>query len=491
MAAATPPCPVILSPAAAGYPAFLAEYFPEQTARLGEPGLALEKEPDELAWQSRWFAGDFGRDFLTVTGEAVRITDFGWWNHGAGPDYRDCVIEISGEMRRGSIELDRDARDWEHHGHGTNPAYRDTVLHLQLGQRSPGEWFTRTDDHRLVPQVRLDLTTPEGDFSQPLPAPARPGRCLQVFRRIGQEKTLTILEAAARYRIERKAARLQRTAAIHGRDQMLFQAMADALGYSRNRLPLTVLSQRLPLKLLTSRPDDAEALLFGAGGFLTGEAFDHADAETRAWLRGLWDRWWRYRDAFAPGLPRLPVRWNLTGTRPLNHPQRRIATLHLLVKNWPAFRSLLQPGTFSGKALRTFAEKLRHPYWDRHYTLQALPAAKPMALLGSNRLTEISANVCYPLLLPECEALWPLYQKIPASLDNEKTRRAALRLFAGHPHLAQLTGKLWQQQALLQIYDDFCLADESNCVDCPMPEQVDRPQNKAAVVCKDGGGLES
>ena len=104
----------------------------------------------------------------------------------------------------------------------------------------------------------------------------------------------------------------------------------------------------------------------------------------------------------------------------------------------------------------------------------ALPAAKPMALLGSNRLTEILANVCYPILIPEEESHWSAYQKLPAPSDNEKTRRAALRLFAGHPDPGQLTGRLWQQQALLQIYEDFCLADASDCAQCPMPEQAGR-----------------
>ncbi|MDB6069840.1 MAG: hypothetical protein JWL81_1011 [Verrucomicrobiales bacterium] len=462
------------SPQAAAYPAFLAEHFPPPPSLLAELLPLPDPEPDELAWQSRWFSGDFGRDFLTTSGSSVSIIDFGWWNHGAGPDFRDCVISIAGELRRGSIELDGEARDWDHHGHSTNPAYRDTVLHLQLSSHTKGEWFTRTDDHRLVPQVRLDLATPLGDFNTPAPPAAHPGRCLNIFRQLGPDKTLSILEAAARYRLERKSARLQRTAAIHGRDQALFQAFADALGYSRNRLPLTVLAQRLPLKFLLSRPDDSEALLFGVSGFLHGQAFDHADTPTRAWLRGLWDQWWRYRDTFAPGQPRLPLRWNLTGTRPLNHPQRRIATLQLLVKNWPSLRRLLQPATFREKALRTLAASLHHPYWDHHYTLQALPSAKPMALLGSNRLTEILANVCYPLLIAEHEPLWAAYQKIPAPTDNEKSRRAALRLFSGHPHLDQLTGKLWQQQALLQIYEDFCLTDHTNCAACPMPEQAAR-----------------
>ncbi len=31
---------------------------------------------------------------------------------------------------------------------------------------------------------------------------------------------------------------------------------------------------------------------------------------------------------------------------------------------------------------------------------------------------------------------------------------------------------LYQQQALLQIYDDFCLVDVSECDDCPFPEQL-------------------
>ena len=71
LAPATAPCPVNLSPAAARYPAFLAKHFPAPAPTLAEPALLPEREPDELAWQSRWFAGDFGRDFLTTTGETA------------------------------------------------------------------------------------------------------------------------------------------------------------------------------------------------------------------------------------------------------------------------------------------------------------------------------------------------------------------------------------------------------------------------------------
>ncbi|MES2706811.1 MAG: DUF2851 family protein [Verrucomicrobiota bacterium] len=468
-----------LSPQAARYPAFLTENFPVLSAAEPSAGTdpVPDAEPDELAWQSRWFSGDFGRDFATTDGLPVRIVDFGWWNHGAGPDFQGCTVTIDGESKTGSIELDRDVRDWDHHGHALNPAYRDTVLHLHLGQRSGGTWFTRTDGHRLVPQVRLDRQPLLRDFPEAPPPAARPGRCLGVFRGLGLEKTLTVLETAARYRLERKAARLRRIASIHGEDQMLYQTLADALGYSRNRLPLTVLAQRLPLKFLTARRpgEEAEALLFGAAGFLTGGDFDHSDPETRDWLRGLWDHWWRYRDGFAPGNPRLPLHWNLTGTRPLNHPQRRIAALHLLVQNWPAARRGLTGPGFSEKALRAFAESLKHPYWDRHYTLHAAPAARPMALLGDTRITEILANLCYPLAVTDRADAWADYLKLRAPSDNEKTRRAAIRLLHGNPDTGRLTGRVWQQQALLQIYEDFCLEDHSGCARCPMPEHLSAP----------------
>ena len=82
------------------------------------------------------------------------------------------------------------------------------------------------------------------------------------------------------------------------------------------------------------------------------------------------------------------------------------------------------------------------------------------------------ANQIYPALVPDRPSLWASFLKIGAQLDNQKVRRAALRLFGDHPQVDQLGKFLYQQQALLQIYDDFCLVDDSECDDCPFPEQL-------------------
>lgn len=460
------------------YARFLASTGAAGFSSLAEPETeTLTPEPDdlrELEWQSRWFAGDFGRDFTTLDGQSVRVVHFGWWNRGPGPDFRDCVISLNGEIRRGSIELDRDPRDWERHGHAFNPAYNDTVLHLHLTPDSGPVFFTRTADHRLVPRVYLSPGMALERSTGPTP-PAVPGRCAKVFAALDPERVLEIMRAAARMRLERKAVRLRRVAAAHGPDQALYQALAEALGYSRNRLPMTVLAQRLPLDFLLKRKDDSAALLFGHAGFLEGRAFDHADAETRAWLRGLWDRWWAWRREEPDGAAaRPPLVWHTAGTRPQNHPQRRLAALSLLVRRWPEFRRLTRPDAFSEKALREFFTGFSHPYWDRHYTLQSAPAAKPVALVGPARVTDFLANIVYPWLVPDNETLWAEYLRLAATDDNEKTRRAALRLFGDRARtdLKRFTSKIWQQQALLQIHDDFCLADSSGCARCPMPEQA-------------------
>ena len=43
----------------------------------------------ELELQAHWFASDFGREFRTTAGDAVRIVQFGVWNREAGPDFAD------------------------------------------------------------------------------------------------------------------------------------------------------------------------------------------------------------------------------------------------------------------------------------------------------------------------------------------------------------------------------------------------------------------
>jgi len=449
--------------------------------------------PNELELQARWFAGDFGKHFVSLAGDKIDIVQFGTWNREAGPDFRDAAIRINGsDPIRGCIELDVSDRSWETHGHATNPAFEETVLHVFI-ERSNREFFTRTRSNRNVSQVCIDPTVLPDAFSANVPL-ARPGRCQAPLKDLPEERVRSVLDAAAQFRLQQKCARIRNKIDNHGRDEALFQELAAALGYKENKLPFTLIAQRLPLNLLREKPDESEALLFGVAGFLEAPNLGVFKGSTRKYVRTLWDRWWPYRDAMQRMILLSKV-WRLSGTRPLNHPQRRLAALAMLVQKWPAFwRStdlratsrLPSPkssptgrgGSFSPgekarmRGLGDFFSDLHHPFWNLHYTLTSDAASRKMALIGESRIAEILANVLFPFWLANDLEIWPAYAQLPARLSNRRLETAATRLFGNDSRRKQFLETVAHQQGLLQIYEDFCMQDNSDCAQCPFPEQM-------------------
>jgi hypothetical protein len=429
-----------------------------------------QRTPSELELQARWFAGDFGRQFHSVTSDEIEIVQFGTWNREAGPDFSDAVVRLNaGDAVRGTIEFDLADRSWETHGHSTNPAFDDAVLHVFV-QQSDRVFFTRTKSNRNVPQVRVDLAALPDKFSANVPL-ARPGRCQAPLKDLPEERLASILTAASQFRLQRKAARMKNLVDTHGRDAALFQEIAAALGYKQNKLAFTLLAQRLPLSFLRKENDDIEAMLFGVAGFLEAPDLAVYPQETRAYVRKLWDRWWPHRDEMQRLV--LPAKiWRLSGARPLNHPQRRLGALATLAQEWPAF--LKSIARKNAKAAQDFFLGLRHPFWNLHYTLTSEIARREMAIVGESRIAEILANVLLPFFLAEGRDIWAAYEKLPARLTNRRLETGATRLFGGDPRRTRFTKTIAQQQGLLQIYEDFCLQDNSDCAQCPFPEQMQK-----------------
>jgi hypothetical protein len=449
------------------------------TARVREPALLITpRTPNELELQARWFAGDFGKEFVSTAGDKIDIVQFGTWNRETGPDFRDAAIRVNNtQLVRGCIEIDLADRNWETHGHAINPAFDETVLHVFINQ-SEREFFTRTRSNRNVAQVRIDPATLPDAFRANV-ALARPGRCQGPLNSLPEERVQSVLDSAAQFRLQRKAAGIQARIDNHGRDEALFQEIAGALGYKENKLPFTLIAQRVPLKYLRENVEDAEAMLFGIAGFLETPDLAVFKRSTRDYVRELWDRWWPHRDAMQRLI--LPAKvWKISGTRPVNHPQRRLAALSLLAREWLGFRRAL--GKKSVAAVRDFFGELAHPFWRFHYTLTAEPSPKPMALVGESRFADILANVIFPFwraedvhhresVMPRID-LWSEYAKLPARLSNRSLETGATRLFGQDPRRQRFLKTLAHQQGLLQIYEDFCLRDNSDCAQCPFPEQM-------------------
>ena len=457
----------------------LAERYAQMrdTTRVHERALFTSPRiPSELELQARWFAGDFGKEFVSTNGDKIDIIQFGVWNREAGPDFRDSAIRINaGEPITGCIEIDLLDRSWETHGHATNAVFEATVLHVFV-ERSDRAFFTRTHSNRNVPQVCIDPTSLPEAFNPNIPL-ARPGRCQAPLKNLPEERVCAVLDAAAQFRLRQKANRIRNKIDAYGRDETLFQEIGTALGYKENKLPFTLLTQRFPLRLLRESLEDSEALLFGAAGFLETPDLDIYKKSTREYVRQLWDRWWPHRN----DLQRLivpPKAWHISGTRPLNHPQRRLAALAVLAREWPRLQRA--SGKSSVAAANDFFQTLEHLFWNFHYTLTSEASPKKMALIGEARAADVLANVLFPFWAghefktpasPSTQ-LWTEYAKLPAQLSNRRLETAATRLFGNHPRRKDLLRTVAHQQGLLQIYEDFCMQDNSDCAQCPFPEQI-------------------
>jgi hypothetical protein len=102
-------------------------------------------------------------------------------------------------------------------------------------------------------------------------------------------------------------------------------------------------------------------------------------------------------------------------------------------------------------------ESLDHPYWRRHWNLRAAELSKPIALVGSDRITDLLINAFLP------------------SQPLDIARAELERLRGPHPSGRLLRGSKWlvgniepklmrtakDQQGLLQLYADFSFLSAS------------------------------
>ena len=396
--------------------------------------------PRELEIQARLFKGDFGFEWTTTCGEKLRILHFGEWNREAGPDFKNARIEFEKRgIEDGDIEVDWDTRDWETHGHAVNPSFANTRLHFYVNAGGAAS-FARSSDHRHIPQARLLVECPPPPVSK------------NSDSAVSSEAARVMIDRAAKFRLETKCAAFASANRLHGADAALFFGIASGLGYKNNSIPFLLAAQRAGWK--AARGTDGEAWLFGISGFLEPRNFDDADEITKTYLKPLWDSWWKVRDSFSRSvLPRAI--WKLSGLRPSNHPHRRLGALATVAQNFQKLQK--QIGESKEKGFLRFFEELEHPYWTKHWNLSADPLAKPMALVGFDRATDLLLNAYLPTMGSEDAA--KILRTARGPQASGILERATLWLLGCESR--EFLRTAWDQQGLLQLYRDFGAASSS------------------------------
>ena len=258
----------------------------------------------ERVVQKIWLRGDYRAGNLkTLSGKALKIKHPGRWNLQEGPDFHGGEWELDGRRVRGDVEVHFHAKDWNAHGHGADKNYAGVALHVLLFPPTNGEEAVRTihgetpEQVVLIDHLERDLEDYAADEAL-LAAEGRDplGPLEEFLKRPPAERMAHLLDRALHRWRQKKAFAAQRIAKT-GFAEACHQLTMEALGYRRNRPPMSMLALKYPLVKWATHPP------------LPGLLFEEEKGK-----------------------------WKLAGLRPANHPRLRLEQYAKVVaanSGWP------------------------------------------------------------------------------------------------------------------------------------------------------------
>lgn len=457
---------------------------------LHEPDARVQSIPEAVI-QDIWQGLRFSQIGLTTTeGDAVEIWDPGTLNTDAGPDFTDARVHIANLCWSGDVEIHRTSGEWIEHRHDEDPRYDRVALHVTLvSDRHTG--CLRRSDGTVIPEIVLYphlnaslrallyrfYAKPTLDFFCAPHWPEVPESIRRrLIRTLGTER-LT----------ERKAALAEAFLQTPDLEQLLYERVLRALGYSKNADPMETLARSVPLHRLRRMRDrrDAEALLLGTAGLLPSArdllGADRGTADYAMDLRERFDR----RHAAEPVTVMKPTVWKRARLRASSLPVRRIAQAAALVT-----RGGLLHHDPLGRLVRAarheharcelralLTDTVPSPFWKTHLRLDR--ACKPgRAHIGNSHADAVLINAVLPVLLLHAEQtddvtlearVFELYEQFPAATDTV-TRR-----FERH---GTKPANALEAQGIHQLYRTRCRP--GRCLSCRVGQQVLKSEGKSA-----------
>lgn len=431
---------------------------------------------------------------VSDSGDDVEIIQHGNRNYDSGPDYKNAIIKIAGKTFTGDIEIHRDFKNWAEHSHSKDRRYNSVILHVVL-------W---DDNDRQPPKLRIQRYLPTVILSNHLTAsihdiwqdiisePSERFRipCYENNSSAADNTVITLLDKLSMERLTLKTKRIStRLAELGGNpvnkeipkarsvwEQVLYEFIFEALGFSKNKEQMMKLASSANLKLLGKYAEKdilkIQSILYGTAGFFF-------DVRVKDDYIDKLKEFWRKTEHRLKNPKLQRSEWTFYGQRPQNYPTLRIAygsqtAYNLLYENF--FKQLIDLFNTSVKPKKLFADifemfaPVNDNYWQSHYDLGK--SSKNINKLGGRqRITDIIINVLIPFVYfygntfgkPEIiQNVLNLYREVKINPDNNIIRIMNAQLFKNRGVKINTPA---YEQAVIQLHNFYCTREKcENCL---------------------------
>ena len=438
----------------------------------------------------------------TTNGLPVKVLKPGRLNSSSGPDFKNAAIIIGNRKIIGDVEIHIKSEEWFRHNHHLSQRYNKTILHVFLNRKNDSSPAT-TRSGRVIPELELglylrhpleELRVEVEESDRPVTGRGHNPPCKKMFLSNGLKSVYDQLDKIGDGRMLIKSNRIMERLEKSTEDQVLYEIFFECLGYSRFKEQFGKMAHYVShdelkkiIKLNGSKENGiaAQGTFFMVSGLEESAHRTSDDSELKELLTLLDSMKYNGLEKLFSGQD-----WNLAGCRPVNYPHRRVAAFSQLISgefSVDYYRKLinsLRPAKDGGgsrkfvRRLLTEFSELSDGFWDNHYTFNSR-SRLPKKLIGRDRGISLVVDCLIPffLAISRMEGQTELEQKLAAIyISTPKPSSNAVVDFMERHLFGRLQPTIIKsvrhQQALIQLYNDFCYMAPGGCSDCQFVEYL-------------------
>ncbi|MBK7381013.1 MAG: DUF2851 family protein [Ignavibacteriales bacterium] len=476
-----------------------------------------------------WKSQKFNKPLMTKDGEQIEVINCGEENRElAGPDFKNAKIKIGNLTYTGDVEIDKSYTDWKSHKHHINNRYNRVILHATL-QAEKKLYYVITQDGRKVQSIcfedfledsiknkiqeaivnernfRLDkmpciednsfLSESEKlDFLYRLGLERFKSKCVKHINRLKEIvyiKEMHIKEPVIRYNLDEEF--FQKTfthedfADKSDWEQLLYESIFEALGYSKNKDIMIRLARAFPLSIIrnfSSSPFFIEIIqtaLFKVSGLIP-QTYEMPDESSSVYFRKIEEHWDSIKLQY-DGQIFNEDQWHFFKLRPQNFPTIRLAggaeiVKRIISENYFSRIISIVEHVHSNKQIASNLRELvivkADGFWREHYVFNK-PAKVPINyFIGLSRADEIIVNVILPILSSYFEIFGKkdLSEKVIKIFSNyfQGSDNHLVDEVANTLKLTDASKRTILHQGMIELFRNYC--SKQKCPLCEIGKQV-------------------